>query len=330
MLWDIFVWPQDSETKEWGCYIEVDASEAESLLRHLKRHKLRSKIAIKLLEDEGKEGTTVWAGWGPGVESLLGHESDANPETEPSILASLPDPRAGNSADSPPFAYRFLLRGDEVPANLSVPVIDPEQYRLRRYLYGVPEGPVEIPRESALPMENNIDLAGGIDFRKGCYVGQELTIRTKHTGVVRKRVLPVQLYRATEPAPGPSDMTEHDNQFPHFDPDWQTAQTPIEVPADIKQLDEDGGLKKVRTRGKLIAQMGNVGLAMCRLENMTPMQVSAEGGSYTPGVEFALQGASPEETPVRVKAFLPYWLVTRERQLWDKSPGASGRTAGTE
>jgi folate-binding protein YgfZ len=39
-----------------------------------------------------------------------------------------------------------------------------------------------------------LELQHGVDFRKGCYVGQELTARTHHTGVVRKRVVPVLLY----------------------------------------------------------------------------------------------------------------------------------------
>lgn len=37
-----------------------------------------------------------------------------------------------------------------------------------------------------------------VDFRKGCYVGQELTIRTYHTGVVRKRIVPIQIYKDGE------------------------------------------------------------------------------------------------------------------------------------
>ena len=49
------------------------------------------------------------------------------------------------------------------------------------------------PPLASLPLESNMDLLNGIDFRKGCYVGQELTIRTRHTGVVRKRILPVQI-----------------------------------------------------------------------------------------------------------------------------------------
>jgi folate-binding protein YgfZ len=319
MLWDIFVWPQESETKEWGCLIEVEASETDGLLRHLKRHKLRSKIVIKVVEDDGEEAVTVWAGWGPELAESL-------PRPGSSIIAYIPDPRAGNLADVPPFAHRLLVKGNELPSGLSAPVLDPEQYRLRRYLYGVPEGPSEIPRENALPMENNVDLAGGIDFRKGCYVGQELTIRTKHTGVVRKRILPVQLYRAEEPVPGSSEPIEKDHKFPQYNPSWQAGEASVEVPCDIKQLKEDGGLS--RSRGKLMAHMGNVGLAMCRLEYMTPMTVSAEGGSYTPDAQFALQSSTSGENPVRVKAFLPYWLVAREREVWDKS--RSKRNADAE
>ncbi len=46
-----------------------------------------------------------------------------------------------------------------------------------------------------------MDVMGGIDFRKGCYVGQELTIRTRHRGVVRKRVLPCMLYGEDDAMP---------------------------------------------------------------------------------------------------------------------------------
>ena len=66
---------------------------------------------------------------------------------------------------------------------------------------GVAEGQQEIARDDSLPMNCNIDLMGGIDFKKGCYVGQELTIRTHHTGVVRRRVVPVMFYEHEGDAP---------------------------------------------------------------------------------------------------------------------------------
>ena len=69
-----------------------------------------------------------------------------------------------------------------------------EAYTLRRSLLGVAETPEELVPGQALPLEASLELQYGVDFRKGCYVGQELTARTHHTGVVRKRVVPVLLY----------------------------------------------------------------------------------------------------------------------------------------
>jgi hypothetical protein len=70
----------------------------------------------------------------------------------------------------------------------------------------------------------------------------------------------------------------------------------IEKGTDIKPI---GGSK--RSAGKWIAGIANIGLALCRLETMTDIRVSAEGGPYKPHQEFSVGD-------YKIKAFVPQWL----------------------
>jgi len=278
VLWDVFVWvwPELAAEKEhWACYIEVDEHEVEALKKHLKRHKLRSKVQI---EDVSEDQVRVWAAWG----STMGEQDNTE-----GVIAGMRDLRA-------PDFHRYIV---SAKAHTLVPGTEPlgvHEYQVERYRYGIAEGPAEIPRESALPMECNMDLWHGIDFKKGCYVGQELTIRTKHTGVVRKRILPIILQATTT--------------LQDVHPERGT---------DIKEIDhESGRLKRGRAAGKFIASIGNVGLALCRLENMTGLKVSAEGGTWKPGMRF---GCEMDGEVVGVEPVLYEWFMQRERELWDKN-----------
>jgi len=63
-----------------------------------------------------------------------------------------------------------------------------DDYDAMRMLYCIPEGSKELKEK--LPLNNNLHLINGINFKKGCYIGQELTQRTYHTGVLRKVLMP--------------------------------------------------------------------------------------------------------------------------------------------
>ena len=161
---------------------------------------------------------------------------------------------------------------------------------------GIPEGPVEIVRGKAIPMEFNIDLMNAISERKGCYMGQELVTRTLHRGVVRKRILPVQLF-------------EWDQSVDTFSPDPTKTFAGVEPEADLMPVEPTDATKFLdvtaiqseRSFGRIIRVFGNIGLALVRLDTMTP------------GGLFALHRPTPslgQPTFILGRACIPSWWPT--------------------
>ncbi|KAI1337718.1 Aminomethyltransferase folate-binding domain-containing protein [Xylariaceae sp. FL0016] len=301
VLHDVFVYPdtlglhghKSLDVPGTAFLVEVDAAQAGSLLRHIKRYKLRSQLKARLLDDTE---CTVWQAWG--------ERSGAPPLTNDEEGIVLEDTRA------PGMGHRILSTRTPGP-ELDMDRADPLDYRVRRYLLGVAEGQAEIIKEQALPLEANMDLMGGIDFRKGCYVGQELTIRTKHRGVVRKRILPVRLYDKSE---GPAASMEYDaDAFSGSDGSLRGEN--ISPGQSIGRFG-----KKGRSAGSWLAGVGNVGLALCRLQIMTDVELPGEAAAapFDPASEFVMQiaqgdGAGGEDNgkAVKIQAFVPDWLRTR-------------------
>lgn len=278
VLHDVFIYPDaDAGKEEPGFLIEVDANEVEALARHLKRYKLRAKVSIRVVDEAD---LSIWAIWGKKSASGVGSR------------------KGGLDQRAPDMGERVILSSDSDTHGLENEV-ESGSYDIRRMMMGVAEGQGEILKESALPQESNIDYMGGIDFRKGCYVGQELTIRTHHTGVVRKRILPVQIYSA-EGDPKPPDQLTYDEH------------TEILLPpkgANISRMD-----KKGRSAGKWLGGVGNIGFALCRLEIMTDTVLTGEGSQWSPEQDFKVAWEAEEGRKggeVRVKAFVPTWHQSR-------------------
>lgn len=291
VLHDVFIYPtlgsrwHDEQNKDTdqGFLVEVDSDQAESLLKHIKRHKLRSKFKLRLLE-EGE--LDVWSVWQEG-NRWTPHTQSATDEIG---FLSLTDSRA------PGMGQRILVPSGSASALVNEIEQAPlSAYTLRRYLRGVAEGQKEIPQDDCLPMNCNLDMMGGIDFRKGCYIGQELTIRTHHTGVVRRRILPVQLY---DRAGKPPEKLEYDSIQPTLGVGSGAA--------DIRKDD-----KRQKSTGKLISSVGNIGLGMCRLEQMTDLVISSEGNTFVPEEKFFL--AAEDDYKIGVKAFVPDWIRSQIR-----------------
>jgi folate-binding protein YgfZ len=153
--------------------IDCPAALAGDLAKRLAIYKLRAKVAIA--DDSAALG--VVADWGDGP-----------------IAAGLVyvDPRAAG------LGRRAILARGQAQA---LGVAGLETYEALRIHLGAPKGGVDFPYGDAFPHDADMDLFNGVDFAKGCYVGQEVVSRMKHRGLARKRVVRVRL-AGPAPAPG--------------------------------------------------------------------------------------------------------------------------------
>ncbi len=301
VLHDAFIYPDTliNQGGELGqsFLIEVDANEAERLEKHIKRYKLRAKFNVRLLHNEE---ATVWQAWDDA-----GTRDSSNIKAGEAIL-QLKDPR------TPTLGSRYITTKGTRPS-LDLDQTDEGAYQVRRYLQGVPEGQEEMIHEHALPLESNMDLMNGINFRKGCYVGQELTIRTKHRGVVRKRILPCVVYGQGRAMPERlvyRPAGDAGQGGVGGDVDAFTAQM---IPAETS-IGRVG--KKGRSAGKWLKGVGNIGLALCRLETMTDIVLPGETAAapFNPEAEFFMTGPLDDggtAFTMKIKAFVPEWLRQR-------------------
>ncbi|KAF4585669.1 aminomethyl transferase [Ophiocordyceps camponoti-floridani] len=276
VLHDAFICPTSGPFQAGadGYLVEADAAHIAGLARYVRRYKLRARVEVR---DLSPDEASVWHAWDDSGDGTV---RCAAATSSGSIVFE--DPRA------PGLGHRIVKAGDASPTLLPLERRSEGAYTLRRILAGVPEGQDELVSAQALPLESNMDVMNGIDFRKGCYVGQELTIRTRHRGVVRKRILPCVVYHGTEP----------------MELAYESVQ-PSDVPRDAS-IGRFG--KKGRSAGKWLRGVGNVGLGLCRLEIMTDLVLPGEqaAATYRAGDEFVVEWGQGRSA--KVKAFVPDWL----------------------
>lgn len=174
--------------------LDCEGARREDLLRRLTMYRLRRKVTIEDLTEDW----SVTAVFGPGSETAfaLGREPG---QTVPSgDGVAFVDPRL------PALGVRLLMPSDQAAATLSglgLEARDRAAYDAHRLALGVPDGSRDIEVDRSFLLESNFEELNGVDFDKGCYVGQENTARQKHRGSVRKRLMPVAI-EGPVPEPG--------------------------------------------------------------------------------------------------------------------------------
>lgn len=182
-LYDIILYRLKEVESGFGVFLECDYTVKDSILKHLKMYKIRRKIDLNHCPE-----LSVWAVL--PTQKNAGHD-DPKPElsSPDKALAWDNDPRTQE------MGWRLVMNSQVDPLDVvaSCRKGETEDYHRHRYSIGLPEGVRDLPPGVALPLESNLVYMQGISFSKGCYIGQELTARTHHTGVIRKRLMPVRL-----------------------------------------------------------------------------------------------------------------------------------------
>ena len=176
LLWDLFV-----VGREDGAWLDVAREHREAIVQRLSMYRLRAKVEI--------------AGEDLPVSVLFSdHPGEGRgPDDERSALrpGSRPSPgRADEGWVVDPRLPELGFRGYGASAPPGAVVADGAAYDAHRLSLGVP-GPADWGSEKTYPIEANFDLLHGIDFKKGCFVGQETTSRMKRRGQIKTRMLPI-------------------------------------------------------------------------------------------------------------------------------------------
>lgn len=179
-LYDIILYSLVGKVTEPTLLLECDAAVKDAILRHLKVYKMRRKVSLTPCPE-----LSVWC--------LLPVDED-NSQDKPDVTTGSQDVLERDPRTEL-MGWRLIVNREVNLKDIftSAKEGDTDEYHRHRYKIGLPEGVRDLPPGVALPLESNLVYMNGISFSKGCYIGQELTARTHHTGVVRKRLMPVTL-----------------------------------------------------------------------------------------------------------------------------------------
>jgi folate-binding protein YgfZ len=173
-------------------HLEAEAARLADLKRRLTLYRLRSKVTVA-----EAPGLVAVAAFGGGAAEALGLGREPGAAAPFAGGLAFVDPRLAELG-----ARLWIAAGDVAALRdrgfVEVPAASYDRLRLS---LGVPDGSRDLEIEKSILLESGFDELNGVDWQKGCYIGQELTARTKYRGLVKKRLLPVRI-EGEAPPPG--------------------------------------------------------------------------------------------------------------------------------
>lgn len=187
-LYDFFVCEMAGDI-----WLDCEADRAAEFVKRLSLYRLRAKVDIEAVS----EGYTVAALFGGGAHQAAGLPQEAGRAAPFGNGVAFVDPRLAEAG------VRLILPTDErekTIAGSGARQTGFETYDAHRIGLGLPDGSRDMLVEKTILLEAGFDELHGVDWDKGCFLGQELTARTKYRGLVKRRLVPVKI---DGPAPEP-------------------------------------------------------------------------------------------------------------------------------
>jgi tRNA-modifying protein YgfZ len=173
-----------------GFFLDVPRALAGAVVEKFNLYKLRAKVLIEDLSDV----LGVLAVWDSAAADERATINTGMIETG----LCYADPRL------PALGLRVMLPphlASAAATALGAAVVEARDYEAHRIALGVPKGGLDFSYGDSFPHETDMDQLGGVDFGKGCYVGQEVVSRMEHRGTARTRAVPVR-YDGSAPEAG--------------------------------------------------------------------------------------------------------------------------------
>ena len=183
--------------------LDCEKARLPDLKRRLGLYKLRAKVIL----DDRSETLVVAALFGEDALGALDLKNEPGAARAFADGVAFVDPRLA-AAGARAIAPRNGLPSAATEAGFAA--TNMSAYDKARIALGLPDGSRDLEIEKAILLENGFEELNGVDWNKGCYMGQELTARTKYRGLVRKRLMPVKI-EGSAPTPGTPVMAgEHE------------------------------------------------------------------------------------------------------------------------
>jgi folate-binding protein YgfZ len=189
-LWSALLTPQGKWLAEFFVFsdgsrllLDVEAAQQAMITTRLSRFRLRARVAITATPYVVQ---VAWDGPAPAVPA---------PDTAGALIAA--DPRLAAAG------WR-ILTDQPLPETATA-----AEWDAHRMALGLPDGSRDLEAEKTVLLEAGFDELNGISWTKGCYMGQELTARTRYRGLLKRRLVPV---RITGPVPEPGTPVMSDDR----------------------------------------------------------------------------------------------------------------------